>query len=120
MIAPAGRRQVLRAHRSHYPNPIGFQTGDDLLLGQRDTEYPGWVWTTTGDGNSGWAPLVLMTLAADGRHARACADYSARELNTEVGERLSVARELNDWSWVVRENGDAGWVPTATLDEVMS
>lgn len=106
---------VHRAHRSNYPNPIEFRQGDRLTLGKRDDEYPGWVWTITPDGNEGWAPLVLMDIAADAIQAEATQDYTAVELNTEVGDIVDVQRQLHDWAWVVRADGEAGWVPCATL-----
>ncbi|WP_108127616.1 SH3 domain-containing protein [Saccharospirillum mangrovi] len=106
---------IKTAHRSHYPNPIRFQRGEPLTLGRRDDEYPGWVWTTTTDGNEGWAPLGLMNEAENGRSAIATEDYSARELNTETGERVTLLREMNNWAWVEREGGEQGWVPVTTL-----
>lgn len=109
---------VQSAHRSNYPNPIAFRQGESLRLGKRDDEYPGWVWTTTTDGNQGWAPLALMVVDSDGVQAQASEDYTAWELNTEVGERVRLQRELNDWGWVVGADGEAGWVPLATLQRV--
>lgn len=110
--------RVHTAHHSHYPNPINFLHGEPLQLGRRDDEYPGWVWTTTPDGNQGWAPLALMSIEADGVQAQATENYTAWELTTEVGERLTLQRELNEWGWVVRASGEAGWVPLATLEKV--
>lgn len=109
---------VRRAHLSRYPHPIEFCAGERLTLGRRDDEYPGWVWTRTANGNAGWAPLALMRVAEDGRYALAQQDYCARELNTAIGDLLDVQRELNDWSWVMRPDGETGWVPSATLERL--
>ena len=108
---------VHTAHRSNYPNPIEFRRGERLNLGQRDDEYPGWVWTTTEDGNQGWASLALMDLI-DERNAIAQSDYSARELETDPGDRVEVLKQLNDWSWVIPQAGEPGWVPSHTLAPV--
>jgi len=105
---------VQTAHHSNYPNPIHFRRGEPLRLGKRDDEYPGWVWTTTTDGNQGWAPLVLMDLVDD-HSAIAQRDYNARELETEPGDRVEVIEQLNDWSWVIPQDGEPGWVPSHTL-----
>lgn len=109
------RRIVRQPHRSTYPNPIHFRRGERLGLGRRDDQYPGWVWTQTPDGNAGWAPLELLEIDADGENAQAMADYSARELDTEQDEVVTVMQQLNGWGWVVRANGESGWVPLETL-----
>lgn len=109
------RYLIQTAHQSNYPNPIEFRQGDRLTLGKCDDEYPGWVWTTTADGNEGWAPLALMDITVDGNQAEATQAYTALELNTEVGDIVEIQRQLNDWAWVVRADGEAGWVPFATL-----
>ena len=48
--------KVIEAHVSDYPNPISFENGQEIRVGKRDTQYEGWVWVTTNDGNEGWAP----------------------------------------------------------------
>ncbi len=57
--------KVRKPHRSNYPNPIKFQRGERVCIGQADTKYGGWIWTTVGSGNSGWAPLQLLELEGD-------------------------------------------------------
>lgn len=109
------KRTVAEAHLSEYPNPIGFAAGETVTLGREDTDYPGWGWVTTGDGNAGWAPLVYLEIAADGLTAVTTTAYSARELNTAVGEELEILGELNDWTRVRNAAGDEGWVPSSTL-----
>lgn len=111
---------VIEAHVSSYPNPIRFNEGDALILGVRDTEFPGWIRTTTKDGNEGWAPeQYIQVNEDDSRQGRAACDYSAFELTTVVGEALLVKRELNDWYWVENTSGAEGWVPVQTTDKVV-
>lgn len=45
---------VVREHRSNYPNPVSFSAVDRLLVGERDTEYVGWVKITDKKGRVGW------------------------------------------------------------------
>lgn len=105
---------VTQAHHSNYPNPISFAAGDPLVLGKRDDEYVGWIWTTTADGNAGWAPEALIDIQSyEAGVARE--DYTARELNTEVGESVTILRTLYEWAWVENERQGQGWVPFATL-----
>ncbi|MCP4196904.1 MAG: hypothetical protein GY762_07105 [Proteobacteria bacterium] len=107
--------KVRKPHRSNYPNPIKFQRGERVRIGQADTKYGGWIWTTVGSGNSGWAPLQLLEL--EGNEAVALSDYDARELNTEPGQILSVLNELNNWYQVRTADGTIGWIPVETVDD---
>jgi SH3-like domain-containing protein len=82
-------------------------------VGRRDDEYPGWIWTIVADGNAGWAPESLLEI--DGETALTKSDYTARELNTQVGDALDVVRELTGWLWVRNERDEEGWIPAATV-----
>ncbi|MEM7112605.1 MAG: SH3 domain-containing protein [Chloroflexota bacterium] len=108
------KRRVQQAHKSDYPNPISFSAGDKLVLGRRDDEYWGWIWTTTPDGNAGWAPDALISIVSPDMGI-ALETYTAQELDTTVGELVIVLRTLNEWAWVENERGEQGWVPQSTL-----
>ncbi len=105
-------------HRSNYPRPIAFEPGDLLKLGEADSEYPGWVWVTTPDGNQGWAPEQYLAVHENSLEASANQSYSAYELDTQVGERLEVLQELNQWVLVRNSTGNIGWVPRETTTPV--
>jgi len=107
-------RRVITSHRSSYPRSISFRQGEALTAGRRDDEYPGWIWVTTEDGNAGWAHESLLDLSDTGA-AVAREDYTARELDTEEGERVRSLRELDGWAWVENERRQSGWVPVTTL-----
>jgi len=102
-------------HRSNYPRPIAFEPRDLLKLGKPDNEYPGWVWVTTPDGNQGWAPEQYLAVHENSLEASASQSYSAYELDTQVGERLEVLQELNQWALVRNSTGNIGWVPVKPL-----
>ena len=103
---------VIESHKSNYPHPISFEKGDLLSVGRRDDEYVGWVRVTTRDGNEGWAPEQYIK-----HHSGqwvAVESYSAKELDTTVGEKLLVLHELNKWAWVKNSEEICGWVPLET------
>ncbi|MEM6429101.1 MAG: SH3 domain-containing protein [Deinococcota bacterium] len=54
--------KVIQQHTSHYNNPIAFKRFERVWVGKQDAEFPGWYWTTTADGNQGWAPEQLLQL----------------------------------------------------------
>lgn len=105
---------VVTPHRSKYPDPIRLEAGDILRLGRRDREYPGWIWVTTPSDKRGWAPESIIRIDAPSQGV-ATREYTARELDTEVGERLSCLAELEGWLWAENEAGESGWVPRDTL-----
>ena len=106
---------VVTPHTTAYPDPIRFEPGDPLVLGERDDEYRGWIRVRTADGNAGWAPEQLIEILSPTRGV-ALASYTARELDTVAGEALICHGELNDWLWVENARGEAGWVPKGTTD----
>ena len=105
---------VIKSHKSSYPNPISFEKGDPLSVGRRDDEYDGWVRVTTMDGNEGWAPEQYVKLFS-GQWV-AIENYNAKELNTTVGEKLLILRELNEWAWVKNSDEMCGWIPLEKTD----
>ena len=113
MTTNARRYVVTTAHVSTYPDAIHFRAGTRLDIGQNDDEFPSFVWVTTPDGNSGWAPEDAIERTSDGGVARY--DYSAHELNTEVGELLDVLRTYCGWVEVTNSRAERGWVPESTI-----
>lgn len=107
---------VVSAHRSNYPNPVSFDVGDRLEVGEKDTEYVGWVTVTDPNGCAGWAPIEYIELAESVDSGVALKRYSAKELDVEPGERLNVKFEHCQWCWVEHETKGAGWVPSECLN----
>ena len=101
-------------HRSKYPDPICLKPGDRVVLGRSDEEYAGWIWVTAPSGNEGWAPESIIRVESP-EAGVATAEYTARELDTQVGDRLSCGSELGGWLWVENERGESGWVPKAAV-----
>jgi SH3-like domain-containing protein len=106
---------VVQQHKSNYPDPVSFATGDKLLIGKQDTEYPGWVRVTDKKGTVGWAPLAYIALNEDGHNGVALVSYSATELDVEPGEHVIVEFEHCQWCWVTHKSKGAGWVPKENL-----
>ena len=104
---------VTSAHRAQYPEPIRLKAGDQVTVGKRDEEYPGWIWTTVASGRSGWAPEELLDVS--GAEAVARVDYESTELDTSPGETVRVFFEMLEWAWVRNAAGAEGWVPLKTI-----
>lgn len=106
--------RVIERYRTQYTDPIGFRAGEELALGRRDDQFVGWIWAKAPSGKSGWVPIEA--LAIEGARGRALCDYTARELDVDVDERVTIESELAGWAWVRSERGGEGWVPLAHLD----
>lgn len=104
------RARVVRDYRAQYANPIRFASGNVVVVGKRDDEWTDFIWATTPDGNSGWAPNDWLKPLGDGS-AQALEDYSARELDVVLDEVVVVLREYGGWCWVANADGSVGWVP---------
>lgn len=113
------KRIVVIAHQSNYPDPVAFKKGEYVTTGKRDTEYDGWVWVATSDGNQGWAPEQYLRPMAGSHKAVATQDYSAKELDTSVGDELTLHHELNEWGWFEKQDGTCGWVPMNTTQKTI-
>ncbi len=109
--------RVFRDYRTQYIRPIRFARGDIVTLGERDTQWPAFAWTTTADGNAGWAPYDWLRPLGDGT-AEALRDYSAQELDADAGDELTLHQELGGWWWAEHRDGRCGWVPAEHLQTI--
>ena len=95
---------------------IQVQPGQEVDVGERDDEWPEFVFVTTPAGN-GWVPARHLTIIGPGR-AMAHTAYDTTELAVEVGDALDIIAEdrQSGWIWCRSRHGDEGWVPVRALD----
>lgn len=108
------------AHAAHdIPDrsPIQLEVGKRVEVGERDDEWPAFVFVSTHRG-SGWVPE--RHLDREGSVAVVREAYDTTELPTHQGEGLEVIREdrLSGWTWCRARDGREGWVPAKTLSPV--
>ena len=86
-------------------------------VGERDTEWPEFVFVTASHG-SGWVPA--RHLSASSGTAVVTTAYDTTELPTHIGEILEVVTEdlTSGWLWCRSAEGREGWVPVKTVDAV--
>ncbi|WP_254460200.1 SH3 domain-containing protein [Xanthomonas sacchari] len=107
--------RLISDYRAAYPHPIRIATGERVVLGVRDEEWPAFVWITGAAGSAGWAPLTWLQPTGDG-HAVALRDYDARELDAAQGDTVVLHHEYGDWWWAERADGTQGWLPARDLE----
>jgi hypothetical protein len=97
--------------------PIRLEVGDRVEVGERDSEWPAFVFVTAEEG-SGWVPD--RHLDRQGESAVVTKGYDTTELPTEEGEELEVLRGdlISGWLWCRAKNGREGWVPERTLSRL--
>lgn len=111
------RRVVARvAHEIPERAPLQLIAGEEVQVGDRDTEWPEFVFVTTPHG-AGWVPARHLSQSS-GR-AIVTTAYDTTELPTEAGEVLEVVAEdlVSGWRWCRSSSGREGWVPIRTLEE---
>jgi hypothetical protein len=118
------RRVTARtAHEIPERAPLKITVGEEVAVGERDTEWPAFVFVTAAHG-SGWVPgRYLSDVAEEGGRAAVRATvrtaYDTTELPTRAGEVLDVLAEdlPSAWLWCRSETGREGWVPCNTVTE---
>lgn len=112
---------VITSHESEFPNPITFNKGAPLVVGEEHEGAEGWenwfLCSTQGQ-EPGWVPGQIIERLSD-TEGRALEDYTARELDVREGEKLIGTRGLNGWLWCEKPDSSAsGWVPLQNLKEM--
>lgn len=112
------RYRVIQNHTSEFPEPIAFEKGTRLTVGERydgPEGWENWVFCESPGQTGGWVPAQIIEMVADNT-ARALEAYTARELNVLEGELLLGERILNGWVWCKKSVGaESGWVPLENL-----
>ncbi|BCV59403.1 hypothetical protein [Shewanella algae] len=106
---------TIEQHVSEYPNPFYLKQGDKVEQGEIDGEFPNWIFITNDAGEQGWAPVQYIEKVDGSSVGIMLQDYDNVELNTAIGEKLSVLFELNSWYRVSRPTGEIGWVPVRSV-----
>ncbi|MEW5924844.1 MAG: SH3 domain-containing protein [Candidatus Zixiibacteriota bacterium] len=101
--------RVIKAYRSAYPNPLKLKKNDRIRTGEKESEWPGWIWCTDQKNISGWVPESYIQM--DGNDAVMLYDYDATELTVNPGDELLIINEEVGWYWCLDQTGDCGWVP---------
>ncbi len=115
-FTPGARGRVSADYAAQYPDPLVVRQGDVLALGERGSEWPGWVWCTAASGKSGWVPAGFIERR--GESGRMRRDYSARELDVRAGELLTLHELEAGWYWVATQAGETGWVPARNVEMI--
>jgi len=112
--------KVIRKWETNYPDPIKLAKSEAVIIEKKEIKnkkWAGWIWCES-EVNSGWVPQKIIVKISD-REGIISEDYSAKELNVSIGEKVKGLRELNGWIWVKRDlNNKEGWLPREILQKI--
>ncbi|GEB45503.1 hypothetical protein MTE01_14480 [Microbacterium testaceum] len=94
--------------------PLVIVPGDAVQIGDRDTEWPAFVFVTAAQG-TGWVPARHLDI--DGSVGTVRLGYDTTELPARLGEDVDVLVDDSEsgWSWCRNADGREGWIPHRVL-----
>jgi hypothetical protein len=110
-----GRAVATERHVPSERPPITVFPGDSVTVGERDTDWPAFVFVTAESG-AGWVPSRY--LSAESGDARVLVAYDTTELATEAGDVVEIVERDDEsaWLWCRDAAGREGWVPSRRLE----
>lgn len=95
--------------------PLRLAIGDQVIAGERDTQWSAFVFVTAAVGE-GWVPA--RHLSGDSGIVIVSEAYDTTELAVGAGEEVEVVERDDEsgWCWCRSDFGLEGWVPVAVLD----
>ncbi len=108
-------RYVLTAeHEIPGRAPLTIRPGDVVQVGDRDTEWPAFVFVTASLG-TGWVPARHIDI--DGSNGTVRVAYDTTELPAVAGESVDVIEDdpESGWSWCRNSDGREGRIPHRVL-----
>ncbi len=113
----AGQRcRVITAYEMAYPDPLILQAGEEITVGQNDTQWPAYIWCTNQAGKGGWVPESYIERRGERGLARRA--YAAIELSASVGEELVIGDEEGGWLWCTNQQNRSGWIPADNVEVI--
>jgi uncharacterized protein YgiM (DUF1202 family) len=107
--------RATREYDSPCGDPVVVRAGEMVSIADRKTDWEGWIWCTTREGQSRWVPESFVERS--GEAGTMLRDYEATELSVHVGEQLLLGEEVAGWVWCTSRNGRSGWVPSDSVAE---
>ncbi len=116
MAAKPERYRVIKDYESPYPNPVIFQKGEEVRVGQvfkEDPDWENWIWCEGKNGKKAWAPRQYVNI--NGIKGTFNRNYNAMELSVKTGEALAVYEVVNGFGMSKKPDGKRGWVPMRNM-----
>lgn len=112
-------KRIIRVHTAYtstHSNTRVIPAGQEVTVGNRCEEWPGWVRCTAPGGWEAWTPEVYLDI--HGGTARFIRAYMAREFSVDVGDEFLVLEERSGWLFCEDSCGERGWIPSANTETI--
>lgn len=100
---------VITRYRSAFADPLKLKSGEEVTIGDKKSEWIGWLWCKDRNGRAGWVPESYIEKR--GNIGKLLFEYDATELTVEEGEELHIIDEECEWVRCRDRKGDLGWLP---------
>ena len=109
------RTRAVRDHRIPERAPLKLAVGERVTAGDRDTEWPEFVFVVGARGE-GWVPA--RHLSGDHGEVMVLTEYDTTELSIDSGEEVDVIErdDSSGWWWCRNDAGEEGWVPVSAFE----
>ncbi len=110
-----GVRFVLTAtHEPPRRPPLVVSPGDRVRVGERDDDWPEFVFVTTATG-AGWVPARFIEIEGDRGTVKVA--YDTAELAAAKGQLVEMIHDdpESGWDWCQDAQGTQGWLPHRVL-----
>ncbi|HAY35333.1 MAG TPA: hypothetical protein PK536_12875 [Ignavibacteria bacterium] len=111
---------VRKSYRTQYHKPLILETGDEVIFGEEEKEekWKGWIWAESEKGK-GWAPVQIFEFSPDRTIGKVLENYTAQELDADVGDEVIIKKSLNGWSWAENlRSKKEGWIPDEVFENL--
>ena len=113
--------QVIKKHRSEFPNPITITKGDKLIIGEKSDEneaWNDWYFCEAQNNIKGWVPKQIIKWL-NNNEGEALENYTAQEIDIDEGDILTGTKILNGWLWCQNPaSKEEGWAPIENLIQI--
>ena len=96
-------------HVNSFKYPFDFYKGMPIEVLESDKENLHWKKCRLADGTEGWVPETAIEETSTGWQTTQ--DYSALEMDVEIGEEVTVFEEVFGWAWAEKDDHSHGWIP---------
>ena len=115
---------VIETHKTEFPNPIVLKQNEKVIIEDdpdpdtHKSDWINWIFCAKMDGsNKGYVPEQIIK--RENNYGIVIENYSANELDINVGTIVEGIKELNGWLWLKNKaTNEIGWVPTCKLKQL--
>lgn len=94
--------------------PLALRIGQEVQVGRKDVDWPGWVWVTAEGGRGSYVPEDIL-IPVNAETARVQQAFQAHDLSVKKNDQVTSLREVKGWHWCKDAAGNEGWLPAYLL-----